>query len=329
MTTGQVHFNWHIAPSGYLVEEAVPATAPPTEAFQPALVPAPTALPPASWPPAAYDPALFRTFADLVPEPEAIKAFADRHGDLDGGVELFVRWLVEARPGELPRGNFLSTWQMHITRMKRLTDLWDLLRADDAERIAAYIRWTGKVGEGAAVYFVQGGGAGKGRSPSRHGETWDLIASRDHRHELLAQLKRDDPLTSAWAYLQQQLDDRLKEVAADTSASMSWDASRGRPSFRVMARTLVAAVWLQIADAVGNDRNFNRCPGCGRWTEVGPADAKAHRKHCSDACRMKALRQRQDRARQLHTTGKSFEQIAEELGADVASVKRWVTGFKG
>jgi hypothetical protein len=326
MSTGQIHFDWRVPAAGYRWEEAIPATGAAPEAPRPALVT--TALPSSSWTPPAHDPALFRSFADLAAEPGAVKAFADRHGDLNGGLELFVEWLARARPDTLFRGNFLSAWQVEVAQLKRLTDLWGLLRAGDAEKIAAHIRWTKKAGEGLAVYFVQDVGAGKGRGSSRPTPTGDLIASRGCRPELLSKLNQKDQLTSAWAYLQQQIGARLKEIAGDATAAMLWDESVNRPAFRVVARTLVAAVWLQFADAVGNGRNFNRCPGCGKWTEVGPAEARAHRKHCSDACRMRSYRERQDRARQLHTAGKNFEQIAEELGADVVAVRRWVTGFR-
>ena len=97
---------------------------------------------------------------------------------------------------------------------------------------------------------------------------------------------------------------------------------------RIMAQNLYSGVWLQFADAVTNDRIFSRCRECGKWFEVAPEVARSHRRFCSNSCRSKAYRQRQDRARQLFTAKKSFEEIAEELDSDVATVKKWITGLR-
>jgi hypothetical protein len=57
--------------------------------------------------------------------------------------------------------------------------------------------------------------------------------------------------------------------------------------------------------------------------------ARSHRRFCSNACKTKAHRNKQDRARQLFTVkNMTFEEIAGELDSDVATVKRWITGIK-
>jgi hypothetical protein len=57
--------------------------------------------------------------------------------------------------------------------------------------------------------------------------------------------------------------------------------------------------------------------------------ARSHRRFCSNACKTKAHRNKQDRARQLFTVEKkTFEEIAKELDSDVATVRRWITGIK-
>jgi hypothetical protein len=156
-----------------------------------------------------------------------------------------------------------------------------------------------------------------------------LIASVVWRPELLIGLRLRDPIRPAWAYLQQEIDDHLHHAASQIASAMTWDAKRTRPRLALTAPTLLSAVWLQLADAVSNDRAFNRCRECGRWFEVGADVTRSDRRFCSDGCRSKAYRQRQDRARQLSTSGKSFEQIAAELDSDVETVRRWITGLKG
>ena len=107
---------------------------------------------------------------------------------------------------------------------------------------------------------------------------------------------------------------------------MAWDEGRQRPAMRLVAPTLRSAVWLQLADAVANDLTFSRCRECGRWFEVAPDVARSHRRFCTNACRSKAYRHRQDRARRMFMDQKTFEEIAEELESDVWTVRRWITG---
>jgi hypothetical protein len=160
-----------------------------------------------------------------------------------------------------------------------------------------------------------------------------VIASRDSEPELLAEFEAGDPVAPAWAYLQQDLDNHLnhltgQEGAAGLVAVADRDPKRGRPSLRFVAPTLLVAIWVQLADAVSNDRTFGRCRECGKWFAVAPGAARTHRRTCSNACRSRSFRERQERARQLHAAEKSFEEIAKELDSDVATVRKWITGFK-
>jgi hypothetical protein len=91
---------------------------------------------------------------------------------------------------------------------------------------------------------------------------------------------------------------------------------------------LLSAVWLQFATAVNENVGHGRCRECGKWFVVAPNAARSSRRFCSTACRSKAYRERQDRARQMHAAKKSFAEIAAELDSDVATVRKWITGFK-
>ncbi len=95
-----------------------------------------------------------------------------------------------------------------------------------------------------------------------------------------------------------------------------------------VAPTLLTAVLYQLADAVDNDRTFARCLHCGKPFLVAPDAARTHRRFCSTSCRLKAYRGRMELARRMHAGGKTFEEIAEELGADVATIKAWITGLR-
>lgn len=90
--------------------------------------------------------------------------------------------------------------------------------------------------------------------------------------------------------------------------------------------SLIGAIWQQFADAVSNNRQYRRCPapGCGRWYELSPATKGPNRNHCSVACKQRAYRHRKDTAKELFNSGRSIEQIAEEIGASIEIIKRWV-----
>jgi hypothetical protein len=273
------------------------------------------------------DAALFRNFALLRPDKESIRAFAGRHGNLGVDFELRPVTRTESAGGSPMRGTLLVTWQHQISDMQRLVGLWDLLRADDREGLGAHVRWRESATGGVSVHFDSHAGAGKGGPALGFQRTRALIASHDFRPELLAEFEPGDPLGPVWAYLQQDLDLHLHHVADGLAAVAAWDPKRGRPALRFEAPTLVSLLWVQMADAVANDRTFGRCRECGRWFAVAPGAARGHRRTCSNACRSRSFRERQERARQMYTAQKSFEEIAKELDSDVATVRKWITGI--
>jgi transposase len=47
-------------------------------------------------------------------------------------------------------------------------------------------------------------------------------------------------------------------------------------------------------------------------------------KYCRQACRFKDYRERQKQVRSLHADGISIKEIAERLGSEIKTVKRWI-----
>jgi hypothetical protein len=272
------------------------------------------------------DPALFLAFVDLQPTQESILAFASARGNLAEAWKLVSVHRPGAAGGEPVRGVPLSLWKYQIDDMARCVALWDALRQEDYERLNHHIRWTKEGKQGPAVYFVSHpkGGPSLGARKVK-----EVIASAEDQAERFAQFEVGDPILPGWTYLQQEVEIHLQPVAFEVAAGMAWDAERRRPGLELTAWTMLSAIWLQLADAVANEKTFSRCAECRRWFEVGPEGAPSHRRYCSSSCRTRALRERQDRARRLYTIHKmSFEAIAEELDSDVGTVKRWITGVK-
>jgi hypothetical protein len=89
-------------------------------------------------------------------------------------------------------------------------------------------------------------------------------------------------------------------------------------------KNLMAAIWLQFAQAIGGNKKFDRCAECQRPFEIG-AETRAGSKYCRSACRSKAYRNRIGRAKELHKQGRSSKQIPSLLGSDSKTVKGWLS----
>jgi hypothetical protein len=336
MAIERMQFDWHVCPAGYRWVQATAVATPgeeyrPLKGPQPALVPAdPTNWETESSPSPEPEPALFRIFAGVKPDKEGILAFANRYGNLGGGVECQPAKRDVATEEAPLHGTLMSVWRNQISAVRRLVGLWDLLRAQDRGRLAQHFRWSKEGAAGPAVYFVSHprGGEGEDLSLGVY-KTRGLVASREHRPEMLAAFEVGDPVLPGWLYLQEDLDLHLFHTTDEIGTTMAWDTERQRPTMQLVAPTLLSAVWVQLADAVSNDRTFSRCRMCGKWFEVAPDVARSHRRFCSNACKTRAHRNKQDRARQLYTTEKkTFEEIADELDSDAATVRRWITGIR-
>jgi hypothetical protein len=105
-----------------------------------------------------------------------------------------------------------------------------------------------------------------------------------------------------------------------------YDRDRQHLRLCQVPRTFLAALWLQFAQAVAEDKDYRQCGECGSWFEVSPEVARTNRRFCSNACRSRLYRQRQARAKELFAEGKSLQEIAAELRSTVAVVKKWIGG---
>jgi hypothetical protein len=119
-----------------------------------------------------------------------------------------------------------------------------------------------------------------------------------------------------------------EQIYVHCGPRLFWNWRRRRIVRQDLPASLHAAIWMQLAEAVLGNTTARRCRECGRWFDVAPGTSRSDKVVCSTACRSKGYRERQGRARQLHTTGQTFKQIAMELGSDVKTVRGWITGKK-
>jgi hypothetical protein len=105
-----------------------------------------------------------------------------------------------------------------------------------------------------------------------------------------------------------------------------WDHRTGQLGLGFRPTNLISAIWMQLADAVSGKATYRPCLSCGRWLRMGRDAARAHRLYCSNACRMRGLRSRQQEARSLRSEGRSIEEITDLLKSDLETISRWVAG---
>ena len=71
----------------------------------------------------------------------------------------------------------------------------------------------------------------------------------------------------------------------------------GRPSLRILPRSLIGAMWLQFAQHVSSGLKVKICSQCANWFEVGGDARRIDAQFCSDACRVTHNNLRKRRAK--------------------------------
>ena len=66
----------------------------------------------------------------------------------------------------------------------------------------------------------------------------------------------------------------------------------------VLAPTLLALLWLQLADAMSQSVEYRRCAGCPNYITIHPDAHRKHKTTCSDACRQRVWRAEKPRHKQ-------------------------------
>ena len=89
--------------------------------------------------------------------------------------------------------------------------------------------------------------------------------------------------------LQKEINRRLRELQTLTVPQLAWTPDNHQ---RVIFRpsNLLAALWLQFAQAVTGEFQLKTCEGCGKYFQVGPGGKRADATTCSDACRQRKKR---------------------------------------
>ena len=94
--------------------------------------------------------------------------------------------------------------------------------------------------------------------------------------------------------------------------------------------TLLAAMWLQLALAITDDKEFQACKFCRDLFEISTAQTgfRRHREFCSDSCKTKDYRKRKRTALRLLRERRPLATVAKELDTDPATIRRWKRNAK-
>ncbi len=218
---------------------------------------------------------MFAEFAKLDPTQDGIRTFADEYGDLFDRYELQDH---AAHNGTASGGASLRRWQSEIEDMRVLFDLWDNIQNRRIAALKRVIRWEKtKDGDSSVSYLLK--------------------TSIRERHQMLAHSKlskgalirfADDKgvLLAARCALREEINLRLSEHP--TVPSLAWTPDYDE---RIIFKPphLLAAMWLQFAQAVTGEFGIKRCI-CGKFFQTGPGGRRADAITHSDACRQRKSR---------------------------------------
>jgi hypothetical protein len=286
---------------------------------------------------------LFRAFAQSEPTYSGLMQFVNCYGSL--GVfeyeDLFGK-VTDAQgrtkgDDKSALGLTISDWVGHLLWMKDMVALWDLVREQDVDGLAERVRYSAE--EVSAFYRIRPEDWNRrDDSPSTFdspetvalsrggGPAWRRVWTRKQNPEVFRLFEAGDLVRAALLVLQAELGTVVSDLVRPVFA---WNTERARPTMMSLPCSLFGAICLQLAQAIEGNRNFIACPVCGKWFELAPGLNRADKQVCSPPCRMRAYRQRQERARQLAAEGKDARAIAKELGSDVATIKGWISKGKG
>jgi len=215
--------------------------------------------------------------------------------------------------------------------MKNVLELWELACAEDIEGLKKCIYWEGN----NSVFYNNDPEYPYRKMPKRlksppPGKIYynASIASKVINPERLKRMRPGDLVVPAKYRVQEEINEHLEKAV---SPRILWDTNRRTPELKLfhVPHGLKGALWLQFAHAIHGNKNFYYCDQCSAAFELDPrSGAKKGRKFCSNACRSKALRNRQVEARRLFQEGMEPAEIAKSLNSEIKTVKKWISAGK-
>lgn len=211
-------------------------------------------------------PGLFRTFASLRATENEILNFGNKFGWLG-----FPTIIVDAENlPEREESDDDPIWE-------EVLEGWHIYQRDGSRPHPEFYgeslgQWTARIGEMRDAIRIWE--PLRAKKPNR--------SNRPERHS-----STSDDVAPGWTLLRGVVNFHLRYRGAPQLTD-----GRSGPQLQFQTSKLLESLWLQFARAVEGDKDYDRCPRCGNYFEIGPSAGRKGKVYCSDACRMAAHRKR-------------------------------------
>ena len=321
-----MRFTWGVPHGGYEWQSLhAPDEGPPCGSGR-YLLPRDLAAEPAQrYDPLEDEPVLYRGFADLAGhlDEARVLAFANKHGWLGLSNTLFE--IRQGRRVGLPvAAERIEDWQSEAAELLSCVDAWDASTASDRDALGTFVV-TKLVNKRWRAYWT-GGHLVRPRDvnpalPELSGAIEIRLIERMHPpldHFFPFGFPNALPASTgdlrrlAMLQVAQIVSGKLLVEPTQTARRVRFDADDDRPELVDEPRSLIGAMWLQLARSIDGDRRYRRCEACNRWFEVGlrrnysgaARDVRRRQtKTCSTGCRKE--KSRRDFAQRTQRSGPS------------------------
>jgi hypothetical protein len=212
---------------------------------------------------------VFLEFAELETEGD-IKVFADKYGD------LFNHWedISTRLDGTDILTRSLSEWCTEIGDMRTLVKLWHDTKEPNIPALKELVHITLE----GAEYVIS--------TPKFPTRIQRLTGVQSFSGKPI-DFPPYDVLLPARCALQMEINRRLTEVERiRTNPVLTWTTAGGDQQRLVFKPSnLLAAMWLQFAQAVTERLGVKQCLYCGEYFQVGPGARREDARFCKDSCR--------------------------------------------
>ena len=103
---------------------------------------------------------------------------------------------------------------------------------------------------------------------------------------------------------------------------------RGLLAIRTRTKSLLSAMWLQLAMAIVENKEYRRCELCEKPFELkqrcGGRQGREDKRFCTDSCRVTAYQRRKVLAKKMRSDGANLRDIVRAVESDLSTVKKWL-----
>jgi hypothetical protein len=263
------------------------------------------------------NPTLFREFAGLdAASPSELLSFANTYGELGRSATVYCDpkgpcskfYLADPedtnpedeKPACSMTVELHSDWVRHVVQMKTAVAVFDMLVADnqpDRKGLANLFRWLPvEFSEEVSERWVL---------DTRHGAPGVAPFPPDRFHSVVHVWQEGTRFDDVARVARRWLIDLVnKSLEGEASPRLVIDEKTDRVREELTPSDLLAVMWSQLFRAISGGKRYEQClaTGCGKWFEISNAQSgnTVRRRYCSDACRV-----REHRARQQETSQKA------------------------